>query len=224
MAPRETVDETGVIALVRITDPAEVKRVLQELSLRAQRQVCSALPGGPFDVQFLRSSWEQDLAVIERGVEVKELVTPLAVNTPSGLEYFTDLVQRGAKVRMSHRVVQRAYLQDRSVAVVPVAIDSTGGAALLVREPAMLLSLYQQFDSIWRTAISIGRGSSDLLGLDAVTEVLHLLAEGMTDDAIARRLQISHRTVQRRVAAVLELLECTSRFSAGVRAQELGWI
>lgn len=223
-ARRERATVPDHVAVQRIDDPVEVRLVLSELAPLAEREFCSALPGGPWDAEFLRSSWDDDTELLDRGVMLRELVTPQAVNTPAAMKYFTEMVGRGAQIRVSRRVVQRAVLIDRQVAMVPAAIDSHGGAALLVREPAMLLSLYQQFDSIWRAANSVGPGPQDLLQVEGVSEVLRLLADGLTDDAIARRLEVSHRTVQRRVGAVMEMLGCTSRFAAGARAQDLGWL
>lgn len=216
-------DLVETVAVQRVENPDEVRQVLQRLGQQATRQLCSALPGSP-RVDYLRSSWSDDIGVLRRGVEVKELVTPQAINTPAGLGYFTELAEQGAQLRMSHRVLQRVFLVDRKVAVVPAAVDARGGAALVVREPAMLLSLYQQFDSIWRNSVPIGNGPADVLQVEGVTEVLKLLAQGLTDDAIARRLQVSHRTVQRRVGAVMEMLGASSRFSAGAAAQEMGWL
>ena len=44
-----------------------------------------------------------------------------------------------------------------------------------------------------------------------------LLAAGQTDTAIARAFEVSERTVQRRVQALLLELGVTSRFQAGVK-------
>jgi DNA-binding NarL/FixJ family response regulator len=46
--------------------------------------------------------------------------------------------------------------------------------------------------------------------------LVRLLAQGHTDASIARRLQVSERTVRRRVAELLLELGASSRFQAGV--------
>ncbi|MBI2325339.1 MAG: helix-turn-helix transcriptional regulator [Chloroflexi bacterium] len=52
-------------------------------------------------------------------------------------------------------------------------------------------------------------------------EVLGLMAEGLSNAAIGRRLGISITTVRSHVKAVLEKLECHSRLQAVVSAYEL---
>jgi DNA-binding NarL/FixJ family response regulator len=47
--------------------------------------------------------------------------------------------------------------------------------------------------------------------------VLRLLADGATDEAIARQLSISVRTVQREVRQVLDQVGARTRFQAGLR-------
>src|ERR1039457_2112 len=54
--------------------------------------------------------------------------------------------------------------------------------------------------------------------------VLELMAEGLHDDAIARRAGISTTTVRRHITAILQRLDVTSRFAAGAAAQRRGWI
>lgn len=54
--------------------------------------------------------------------------------------------------------------------------------------------------------------------------VLRLLADGLTDDAIARRIGVSVRTVRNDVAGAMTRLQARSRFQAGVRAVQLGLI
>lgn len=54
--------------------------------------------------------------------------------------------------------------------------------------------------------------------------VLNLLAEGLTNKAIAQRLGISDHTVKFHVNAVLSKLGAQSRTEAAVRAARLGWL
>ncbi|MZD04526.1 DNA-binding response regulator [Streptomyces sp. SID5785] len=45
---------------------------------------------------------------------------------------------------------------------------------------------------------------------------------GLADATIARRLALSHRTVQRRVRRMMELTRVEGRFAFGLRVGELG--
>jgi DNA-binding CsgD family transcriptional regulator len=51
-----------------------------------------------------------------------------------------------------------------------------------------------------------------------------LRAEGHTDEAIAKRLGVSHRTARRIASELMERLDARSRFEAGVRALQQGWL
>lgn len=54
--------------------------------------------------------------------------------------------------------------------------------------------------------------------------VLSLLAVGATDSQIARSLDVSARTVERRVRAVMDALAAGTRFQAGVLAAQRDWL
>ncbi|WUN11007.1 helix-turn-helix domain-containing protein [Streptomyces phaeochromogenes] len=59
--------------------------------------------------------------------------------------------------------------------------------------------------------------------MDSIDQrILHLMHEGLTDEAIARRLHLGHRTVQRRIELLMEAFAVTSRFSLGATAERLG--
>ncbi|MBW1598593.1 response regulator transcription factor [Streptomyces sp. JJ38] len=51
-----------------------------------------------------------------------------------------------------------------------------------------------------------------------------MLVRGLTDRAVARRLGLSERTVRRMVAHLMDRLGAASRFEAGARAVERGWL
>ncbi|MDJ0386171.1 hypothetical protein [Streptomyces sp. G-G2] len=46
----------------------------------------------------------------------------------------------------------------------------------------------------------------------------------MTDEAAARRLGVSQRSVRRRMSALMERLHASSRFEAGLKAAQQGWL
>lgn len=55
-------------------------------------------------------------------------------------------------------------------------------------------------------------------------DVLHLVAEGMTNREVGRDLGISHRTVQGHLASIYGKLEVSSRTEAVTEALKRGWI
>lgn len=63
-----------------------------------------------------------------------------------------------------------------------------------------------------------GRPSEDQL------ELLGLLAEGLKDEAIARRLGVHVHTARRRITRLLHDLDADTRFQAGARATLRGWL
>jgi len=55
-------------------------------------------------------------------------------------------------------------------------------------------------------------------------EILALVAQGLRNADIARRLFVSPKTVDHHVSAVLGKLGVSSRTRAAARARELGWL
>lgn len=51
-----------------------------------------------------------------------------------------------------------------------------------------------------------------------------MLAAGLTDEVAGRRLGISARSVRRQMAGLMERLGASSRFEAGLRAAQRGWL
>ncbi|MBN0038729.1 helix-turn-helix transcriptional regulator [Cellulosimicrobium cellulans] len=106
-----------------------------------------------------------------------------------------------------------------------VALDDT---VVLVARPdrtravtdrVAVLALRALAESEWDRA----RAADDALAPSEDT-LLRLLAEGKTDTAVAARLGVSPRTVRRHAAGLMGRLGATSRFEAGVRAAQRGWI
>lgn len=108
-----------------------------------------------------------------------------------------------------------------------VALDpagATGPVSLIVHPSALLNALVGIFGSLWQLAVplSLERPAEDLDASDRA--IVTLMAAGATDEVIARRLNISRRSVVRRTGALLERLGATTRFQAGVQAARRGWL
>jgi DNA-binding CsgD family transcriptional regulator len=110
----------------------------------------------------------------------------------------------------------RLAVGDSSVALLAPLPD---GPPLAVRPPGLFDALAAMFDILWRLAAPT---PPELDERDRA--ILTMMNAGATDDTIARRLNMSRRTVVRRTSALLCQLGVANRFQAGVRAARLGWL
>ncbi|WP_285743580.1 LuxR C-terminal-related transcriptional regulator [Lentzea sp. NBRC 105346] len=143
------------------------------------------------------------------------------VHEPAVITFARWLGARGVVPRAVHHVPVRALIMDRTVGVL-----FDGEQSELVRTSA-LQSLCQFVDRMWER----GRPVPSATAAEAATSpparselILRLLAEGLTDEAVARRIGVSVRTVRNDVASSMSCLDARSRFQAGVRAAQLGLI
>ncbi len=91
-------------------------------------------------------------------------------------------------------------------------------SALVVRTSALLDALTSMFFLLWEQALPVVPVVADGELAETDRRLLTMLASGMPDEAIARQLEVSSRTVGRRVAGLMQSLGVRSRFQAGVYA------
>ncbi|MET7330311.1 LuxR C-terminal-related transcriptional regulator [Nonomuraea sp. NPDC005650] len=158
-------------------------------------------------------------SALDRGVRFHVLCDPRDLPAELGEEF---AVLRGLQARLHPDLPFRGAIADRRLCVITMDRESQNARALLVRPSPLLDGLIMLFDTCWSRAVPMtGRPG----GLDEPErEVLTLLAAGLKDEAIARQLDITTRTVRRRVQAVLVALNAKSRFHAGVEAIRRGWV
>ncbi|WP_425315091.1 LuxR C-terminal-related transcriptional regulator [Streptomyces purpureus] len=151
-----------------------------------------------------------------------------ARNDPATLAYARWISDLGGKVRTSPIVPPRMLIFDRLTAVVPIDPANTRLGALCTSAPGIVAPLVTLFEQTWETAVPLGsdhRSASEATGVSPMEqELLKLLASGMTDEAAGKRLGVSLRTVRRQMAALMERLNATSRFEAGLKAAQRGWL
>lgn len=109
-------------------------------------------------------------------------------------------------------------IADRQMALLPLEIHGSEEQALLMRSSALLEGLSTTFDMIWGQAappVEVARADASGAFSSELEALIPLLAAGLNDKAIAHRLRISVRTLIRRVAKLLSVLDARSRFQAG---------
>jgi DNA-binding CsgD family transcriptional regulator len=131
------------------------------------------------------------------------------------------LIEDGAQIRTLSYLPQAAVVFDRSLTVM-IALPGPGEqpSARLIRDREVVRYLVELFNQLWDGAApftAVEPGYADVA--DSLQQsIARLMAEGLTDDVVARRLGMSVRTCRRHIAALLRNLDSVSRFQAGVHA------
>jgi DNA-binding CsgD family transcriptional regulator len=157
----------------------------------------------------------------------RELCTPDFLADPRGTLAVRSAIEAGMEVRTVHSLPVRMHIVDDHFALVGLVPTGTGGA-LLIRSAALIAALTQYYDQLWSAATPVAlpggvpsRPNSGRLG-ETEREVLSLLVHGLKDEAIARHLGLSVRTVRRHISTVMDFVDAPTRFAAGAAAQRLG--
>lgn len=136
----------------------------------------------------------------------------------------STLAMNGVDVRTTPTVPMNALVIDGSIAVLPA--DTSANSVVVLRLPSVVTTTTELFERIWPTAVPFAAGElpedADITGRDR--DMLRLLALGATDEVVAAQLGISVRTVRRMVAQLMNRLGARSRFQAGVKAADRGWL
>ncbi|MDH6108947.1 DNA-binding CsgD family transcriptional regulator/sugar-specific transcriptional regulator TrmB [Kitasatospora sp. MAP12-15] len=204
-----------------------IQNRLDILMRNAATECVGVHPGAAQRPEDLAAGREGNAAAIARGVTVKSLYQDATRNDPHTTAYAQWLLSLGSEVRTAPVLPQRLVIVDRAQALVPIDPADTRKGALHVTEPGIVGALAGLFEQAWATAVPLGatRAEDPNTGLtDTERALLRLLGTGLTDEAAGQRLGISARTVSRHMASVMERLGATSRFEAGIKAAQLGWL
>lgn len=200
---------------------------LEELTYSLRDRVDSILPGTGFPAAMLQAAKPLDAEILRRGIRVRNLYQEAIRNDPATLSYVREMAGLGADVRTAPVLGQRLWIGDGSVAMVPLDPEDRERGYAFVVEPGLVASLRELFEGVWRNAapLDVGNPVQPGTGLsDTERELLAMLAEGMTDEAAAKRLGVSLRTVRRIMADLMDRLDAGSRFEAGIKAAKKGWL
>jgi len=199
---------------------------LEQLAETARTQVLGITPGSAQTEASLAAARRNDARLLERGVAIREIVQDACRNDPATAAHARWLTEAGGQVRSSPTLPHRMILIDARIAIVPLDTADPRKGALQVTDPGIVGTLLALFEQIWQSAVPLGAGANPRRhGLSSrERELLRLLAAGLTDEAAAARLAISDRTVRRIMNDLCERLDAASRFEAGIKAAQAGWL
>ncbi|MFB6522721.1 LuxR C-terminal-related transcriptional regulator [Streptomyces sp. NPDC056401] len=200
---------------------------LESLAREMTRECLAIAPGGAQSQASLDASRALDEKALERGIDMRIVYQDSARNDLATLAYAQWTTEHGGEVRTSPLLPPRLLVFDRTTAVVPIDPANSRLGALCTTAPGIVASLVTLFEQTWDTAVPLG-AARERPTEDGITqrerELLKLLAAGLTDEAAGKRLGVSLRTVRRQMSALMERLEAASRFEAGLKASQRGWL
>lgn len=140
-----------------------------------------------------------------------------------------ELSTAGALIRTTSAWLPEMMISGRRLATLIADPAGLSADTTTFDQPAIISILASIFDQAWQSAVPLASSRQpspdDTRQLqEAERNLLKLLAEGMTDETVARQFGISVRTARRHIAALMSHLDASSRFQAGVEAAKRGWL
>jgi hypothetical protein len=156
---------------------------------------------------------------LQRGIRCRALIDSDLLNMPGWLDHMRDNTSRGEECRIASSLPFKLMIADRKMAIIPLNLARPDGPVLLVRSSSLLEALCEVFELLWRNATPFR--SSDAAqatpGRRPCASLLSLLTSGLNDKAIEVELNMSHRTLARRISELMKELGATTRC-------QLGWL
>ncbi|MCP2323089.1 DNA-binding CsgD family transcriptional regulator [Hamadaea flava] len=210
-----------------VEDPAAIRRLNIELQYEAVEQVRGwdrppyvGIATPPLDDPVQNANMAE-------GIRYRILYDRSAFGVLQDPVELVRSLNRGEEARVGD-IPLKMYLIDESVAVLIRAAPQAPRRALLIREPTVLAMLSALFEAHWEQAIPLSSYASWAAEASEPTaaerELVSLLALGMADHEIAEHLGTHERTIRERVQRLKTKLGAQSRYEAGYRAAQWGWL
>lgn len=169
----------------------------------------------------------EEARAIARGVRFRIVVETPLLERPGFVADVRASTPLGVAVRVLPNLPTRLLITDDEMALLPMRShgEERASGALLLHPSGLLDLVIASFAEFWARATEFG-ADDELPGThDAVDrDLLKLLLLGLTDAAAGAQLGISVRTVQRRVAELMETAGVATRLQLGAEAVRRAWV
>lgn len=218
-----------------LTGAEAIRHRFEQMQYGAKRELHALVTAEPAVVREDENEAEEQAT--GRGVRYRVVLEQAALDRSSTTAELSAALGRTQFVRVVERVPCKLIVADRSTALMPLLPRDTVlvGAeptSVVVRTPGVVEALLSLFDAVWNSARPLLLSASGEVEAEPQTEgpdetdllLLSLMLTGLTDRAVAARLGLGLRTVQRRVQRLMEVAEISTRMQLGWYAFERGWV
>lgn len=227
--------QRNAVEIEEMRDPAQINAFLDDIASLVREEEWGMHVGSPPPVEVVDDMLLRDKAVLSAGISMRALYLRRHAQDPFMAGYLEELALAGVQVRVATHLPFRMLLIDQDLALVPINPADSSQGAFAIRGGELVRSLRAVYEHCWISAApfetasgrpaqdeSTGQGDAALSPSEEV--IVRLLADGAKDDAIARRLGVSTRTLSRMISALLERLGVQTRFQAALEIGRRGWL
>ena len=168
---------------------------------------------------------------LARGVQWRAVYAAEVLDLPGAWTELRHAASVGEQARIARTLPTKLAIADRRTALVSTDLDPQHPGAVVVEGGPLVDLLCAAFEAVWADAVEIpaadsleGAAPPDRGPNKDDRALLALLGSGAKDEAIARELGLSERTLRRRSADLMRRLGAANRFQAGVQAVRKGWL
>lgn len=234
-------DAAQLVEVVTGTDA--IRHQVRNLQLGARSEMMWFCRAG--HVAMPSDDNDEEFAMLARGVRYRVIYERDLLEEPGMIDSLVSGVRAGELARATPTLPVRMAIADQSIGLCPLVPGQDGVSeptAALVRDSNLLTALIALFESYWAAASPLlvaenGVTGGDPVGGSALTLVtpadpvsdderhlLSLLVAGVSDKAIATRLGVSMRTVQRRISELMTLAHAETRMQLAWQVAQRGWL
>ncbi|NYJ75974.1 LuxR C-terminal-related transcriptional regulator [Allobranchiibius huperziae] len=208
-----------------VTSFAGINQALTRLIGTARRDVMMVYADSPIARMLL----DQPMAAHQRDlvnssgapVHVQANYSDTLLDHPNFPEMLRLRAAKGDEQRVTPGMRLTTLVNDVGFAMVDLEDDQGQPHGLVVTDSAFSTAIAEVCRWGWQIGVPwrMGADGTNTMGAaDQERAILQMMAAGASDAAIARHLKLSQRTVERRVRALMDRLNATTRFQAGVLA------
>ncbi|MEU5364007.1 helix-turn-helix transcriptional regulator [Streptomyces sp. NPDC005925] len=210
----------------RLESQAAIHTRMEHLAGRATTECVSLLPADANGDDALRARRPIDQHMLDRGLRVWNVYLESIYNDRAGLAYARWVAQSGGRVGTTPTLPIWLVVYDRTTALLPVDPKDPAAGAVQVTGAGYIAGLLALFERLCESMTPLDApGACDGEQLTPLEkELLRLMGQGLTDEAVCKKFGLGVRTARRMIADLMERLGARSRFEAGAKAVERGWL